>query len=163
MHFETLSPDEAASTFRDLLLHGIDQFIPQRMISLQSSSHSWVNQRCLDLVRSKDTAFGTRAFKTASENCSRGLLMEYQSFLTRQSSKLKELPRGRKRWWRLTDAILGKPTKTSSFPSIKDNNEEILDAKTKCDTFANFFISKWITSLRMFVYIQAKQNNIKAK
>ena len=83
--------------FKNTMLDGIDRFIPQRSISLQSSSHSWINQRCLDLVRAKDDAFGTSEFKEKSKICSRGLFMEYQSFISRQRSKLQQLRRRSKK------------------------------------------------------------------
>ena len=57
--------------------------------------------------------------------------------------KLKSLRRGSKKWWRLSNELLGKSNKSTSFPPMKyDDGSWALDAKSKADGFANFFKSK---------------------
>ena len=94
----SFSPDEAACYLKDVLEIGIVRFIPQRVISVQASSQSWLNQRCIALVRDKDLAFGTSQYKEVSQRCSTGLVQEYHAFIDRTRKKLQNLQRGSKRW-----------------------------------------------------------------
>ena len=119
--FGTLAPNEAAIYLREVLYDGIGRFIPQRTISCNVSSQSWVTDRCLSLVKAKNEAFGTPQHEALSYACSMGMKAEYQAYLNRTRHKLQNLPKGSKRWWELTNILIEKPTKNTSFLSIKSN------------------------------------------
>ena len=73
MYFSSLSSDDAALYFKSILERGIQRFIPQRLISPQASSHSWLNDRCIALVHQKNQTYGTDDYHEACLKCSKGL------------------------------------------------------------------------------------------
>ena len=74
-----------------------------------------MNDRCLALVKAKNDACGTDNYEALSHTCSTGMRREYEIFLEHTRHKLRSLPRGTKKWWKLTDTLMRKSTKMSSF------------------------------------------------
>ena len=115
--------NKRADFFSEKIQSGIDLFIPQRSIMLSSSSQPWFNNACLALVASKNAAWGTSTYPDAARLCSIGLADAYNNYIKKPRDKLRQLPRGSKRWWKLTNSLLGKPTRSGgSIPALRNHH-----------------------------------------
>ena len=65
--------DEAAATWTKLVLAAAEKFIPRRWRRQQKSTHPWVNDTVVELVRQKNMAVGTERARAAARECSEGL------------------------------------------------------------------------------------------
>ena len=52
----------------------------------RKSTHPWVNDRVLELVRKKRMKVGTQEAKAASQECSRGIKEEYEKYIKREKT-----------------------------------------------------------------------------
>ena len=57
---DEVSPEVGAQRFQDILLDFLIKFIPQKTITIATRSYPWFNDTCLELVRRKRAAWGTR-------------------------------------------------------------------------------------------------------
>ena len=57
-------------------------------------------------------------------------------------SKIAELPKGSKRWWKLNRQLLERKHKISSIPPLKDGETWIKDPDAKANLFAKIFDKK---------------------
>ena len=71
------SVDEAQQNLTELLLTKARQFIPTVWRSLSKSSHSWMNEQCLQLIAAKRESEGTEAYEEKLRKCSEVILKEF--------------------------------------------------------------------------------------
>ena len=64
---ETCLADYGAKHFTEVLLRLVERHIPKKVLKETKSTHPWVNDRVMDLVRRKQQAAGTCEEKTAAE------------------------------------------------------------------------------------------------
>ena len=65
----------------------------------------------------------------------------YNNYIKKQRDKLRQLPRGSKRWWKITNSLLRKSTRSGgSIPALRnDHGEWFLTPQLKADLFAEHF------------------------
>eukprot|EP00969_Alexandrium_andersonii_P221810 9796252-Alexandrium_andersonii.AAC.1 len=107
------------------------------------SSHPWLTPRCVELIRRKCAAAGTDNFRHAAEACSAGLLHAFHLHVTRMREQLRRLPRGSKRWWRISRELLSKISKPASPALRLPDGSWAVQAHTKANALADAFVSKW--------------------
>ena len=98
----------------------------------------------MELIPEKQEAYGRPNEREAAKVCSEGLLKKYDFYISRTRNRLSNLRNGSKAWWKLSSQILTKAKKSSSIPSLKQNNRWYRDAKEKADLFAEVFSTKWV-------------------
>ena len=113
------NPDDAAKTFTDTLLKLAKQFIPRKTVYVSNGSHPWINQMCLDLINSKQQAWGTPSYHEKAKICSKGLFDEYLAYVRRMKNELSKLKRGSKQWWSLSKRLINKAGKSVEIPFLK--------------------------------------------
>eukprot|EP00973_Karenia_brevis_P038919 5373198-Karenia_brevis.AAC.1 len=64
-------------------------------------------------------SFGLPHHSDAVDQCAKGLKAAYSQYVSQLGIKLLSLPRRNKRWWGLTNEILGKAPKSSTIPALK--------------------------------------------
>ena len=108
------------------------------------STHPWVNEHCRALVARKREAEGTEAYAEALRECSEGLLEAYKKWVAETRDKLRALPRGSKKWWKLARALAQKAEKNSSVPPLKRADKTwATDAGDKAELFLETFCEKY--------------------
>ena len=73
-----LDVDAAQRKFTNFVLETARRFIPVKQRVISKSSHPWLNDRCLELVRSKRGAEGTADYQKKAQICSEKILDELQ-------------------------------------------------------------------------------------
>ena len=111
--------DEATTEFTRILVSILDRFVPKRVLTNDVSTHPWLNERCLDLIRRKRSAEGTPGFLDVAAACSAGILAEYHRYIDRTRVKLQQMRRGSKGWWRLANEIMHRKSASSGVPAFK--------------------------------------------
>ena len=97
---EASSADAAAVFMTNAILQASDIFIPKRLLRENKSTHPWVNERVMELVRQKHSAEGTNYFHEAQQTGSVGLKDEFKKYVKKEKgncSKKKGLQKGRSR------------------------------------------------------------------
>ena len=142
---DSMCPTQAAEELTQQILRAARRHIQTRRVELGKSSHPWLNERCLRLVRAKERAAGTEDYPRACAQCSAGIMEEYEAYIRRTRDELRELRRGSKLWWRKSRALLHKLAATSSIPGLKTRSGDwILGAKAKADLLAQAFEEKFV-------------------
>ena len=117
-------------------------YIPSSVIA-NRSSHPWLTPECLTAVQAKVAASGTEVFAVASRVCSDTLLKAHAAYVERMRAKLRNLRRGSKAWWRVSDQILSRVSKPVSSPLKRPDGSWAVSSLEKADVFAASFASKW--------------------
>ena len=132
-------------TFTTYLLKLCKRFIPVVRIVSRNSSHPWLNDRCIRLVRDKQDAEGTAAFERLRDICSTGLKEEYDKYIQKTKSKITASSSSSKRWWKLANMLSLKAGHSSTIPPLKDKaGQWTCDAKGKADLFASTFGANFV-------------------
>ena len=74
---DTMGADESALALTDYIMELVHDHIPSEEKAVCQTSHPWLNQRCLDLIKAKHVAVGTARAEETARECSTGLLDEY--------------------------------------------------------------------------------------
>ncbi len=135
--------DDACERLMTVLLNNIRKHIPTTMISERTTTHPWLNNRCLEAIAAKRDAEGTDLFQDAARKCSDVLFEELCAYNGRVRNRLRKLPRGSKAWWRLSRQLADRRTVASSIPALKhESGEWALTADAKANLLADTFAKK---------------------
>ena len=140
--FADSNADDMAKVFEETIRQTLRELVPTKTISNTSSSHPWLNDRCRSAIDKKLDALGTDQEVIARDHCSQVLLEEHDNFLERTRKKLSKLPGSSKGWWRFSNALAGKRTKTSGVQPLKWNNEWARTSSEKAQLLADTFARK---------------------
>ena len=140
---DSVSVDEAERFFHTSLLDILQRNVPQRELFERKSKHPWINERCLEAIRAKNSSTGNADHVEISSRCSAILLEEYHLYIERMRDKLSKVKRGSKEWWKVTSEIVQKAGKTSSIAGLKSDNGWVLKPQGKSDLLADTFASKF--------------------
>ena len=136
--------DLATERFIEHLLRTLRKHVPVRKKVVTKSSHSWVDDHCLELVAKKREAEGTEAYAERLKECSEGLLEAYRRWVAKTGKKLLELPCASKRWWKLARVLAQKTEKSSSIPPLKRaDGTWTTKAVDKAELFLEIFGGKY--------------------
>ena len=133
--------DYAVLWFNTRILVITSIVIPKIFRTQRLCSHLWINERCLDLVRAKNAVEGTELYTEISKRCRAGLYEEYLEYVKAVHLRLKKLPIGGKKWWRLSHKILQKRDVSSRVPPLlKDDANWAMEDQEKTEAFATTFL-----------------------
>ena len=107
--------EDAAQTFLSHLWVLLCRHIPFSETFHEKRSHPWLNDRCEKAIQKKNAAENSEDFHMKRDECSKILKEEYQAYLHNLKSKIAELPKGSKRWWKLNRQLLERKQKISSI------------------------------------------------
>ncbi len=119
--FADLDADDSAQRLFDAIIEGIDRFIPSRTVTMTSSTHPWINERCRQAIDARLDAIGTTHEIQARDDCTRILVQEHDKYVNKMRKKLHELPSSTRGWWRLANVLFGKRTKSSRVQPLKSS------------------------------------------
>ena len=88
-----------AERLTDNILDLSRQFIPERLLHERKTTHPWINDRVLELVRAKRVAEGTALEEVSREQCSKGILDKFHNYVQKERGALQNMWRGAKGWW----------------------------------------------------------------
>ena len=138
------SVDDAAQLWTQQILQAAQECIPKKELCEKKSTHPWVNDRVLEMVRQKEAAAGTEHARSACEACSACLKEEFEKYIEKEREQLKKEPRASKGWWSKTRRLLNLRGRTCGIPALKKyGGAWCTDAKSKADHLADLFTSKY--------------------
>ena len=137
--------DRATAEITRILLCILDWFVPKRVFTNEVTTHPWLNDRCLELIRRKRLAEGTADFPDAAAACSAGILFEYHLYIERTRMKLRNIRRGSKAWWRLANDIMHRNNGIFGIPALKrDDGSWERTASGKAELLADVLGSRYV-------------------
>jgi len=134
--------EDAVNYFLEVLWLAIVKHIPQEEIMCKKSSHPWLNSRCRAAIIRKNAAENSDSFLISQKNCDEVLREERARYVEVLKLKLAKLPKRSKQWWRINRELLQRKANVSSIPPLRENNQWLLDAKSKANAFAKVFVEK---------------------
>ena len=134
--------EEALLFFLENLWYHLVLHIPRRKICSVKRSHPWLNDRSMAAIQRKNDAEGSEQFDSERAKCMQVLGEEKARYVDELKTKIANLPKSSKAWWRLNRELLHRKAKLSSIPTLKEDNTWISDPKAKADSFACTFVSK---------------------
>ena len=136
--------DRATTNFSNFLLVTARKHIPVHTKTVRKSTHPWMDDGCLELVRRKREAEGTPEYEERLRECSQGILAAYNKYVEKTRKELQELPRASKKWWQLVRSLAQKSEKSSSIPPLKNSEGKwTTDACGKAELFLETFTTKY--------------------
>ena len=138
-----ISPDEGAELLTKTILDAALAFIPQRTLRERKSTHPWLNDEVLSLVKAKHESIGTDIELAARDACSNGIVAAFLKYVQDEKDLLLQLRRASKGWWTKTRRLLQHKGVSSSIPALKDESKHwILDPVGKANVFVATFSKK---------------------
>ena len=140
-----LDADNGAEQLTHTILKIAEIYIPRRWLYERKSTHPWINERVLHIVREKIAAQGKHQEDECRKRCSAIIIEEYGKYVARERNCLRELPKGAKAWWCRSRRLMQKKGVVSSVPALKNSDDEwILPARDKADLFVDSFSKKCV-------------------
>ena len=139
-----LDVDDGTVYFTEKVLEMAKQFIPTRRIREHKGSHPWLNASCREAIARKHEAEGSENYMQVCEDCTQVLKTAYSDYVAKLRKDLKALPKGSKRWWTLSKALMDCSGVRSGIPSLrKASGEWVHDGAGKAQLFVDAFTSKF--------------------
>lgn len=139
-----INPDSAAERLTNTILSLVHRFTSMKESVKSKSDVSWFNDECLRAIQERNLAEGTDNYEAAATKCNKVFMGVYGRYQNKMRNELLVLPRGSKKWWKLSDRLLSKPTRAQSIPALKVNSEWITEPGLKANAFLQCFSSKWV-------------------
>ena len=79
----------------------------------------WINDKVLELVRSKLAAEGTDEETECMKRCSACIMEEYGKHVAKERLQLQAMPKGAKVWWNKSRRLMQKKGVVSSVPALR--------------------------------------------
>ena len=128
--------------FLEVLWLHLVKHIPRAKVKNIKSTHPWLNNKSKEAIRQKNAAEGTERFEEQRTKCAQVLKEERAKWIQLTKTKLANLPRSSKRWWRLNRELLHRKANIVSIPTLREGTEWLSDATSKANAFARKFASK---------------------
>ncbi|CAK1596057.1 unnamed protein product [Parnassius mnemosyne] len=154
------SPDDhsaVADSVTDVVLQGMELFIPSSVVPIGGRSQPWFGRSCKTALRSKQECYQAWAAASATRDVNTSTLKKKYNFASRSfkrviakaksehigriGEKLVRLPSGTRAFWSLAKAVQGNFCKPS-LPSLHREDDSLAhDAKDKADLLGSLFAS----------------------
>lgn len=142
---ENAGADAAAEFLHNEIQAAAIEFIPKRILLENKSTHPWINEKVVDLVKRKQDAENTPQASAARDACSAGMKEEYVKYVNREKAALQGATKALKGWWSKTGRLLRQRARTSTLPAPRNvSGEWVLGAKGKSNLFADSFQDKLV-------------------
>ena len=141
---DVMDVNEAVVWFNNRIKMVMNATVPKLKHDASRVRHPWINEHCLALVRSKIKAEGTSYYADACKRCSEGMYAQFLSYVQETHVKLKKIPTGSKKWWKLSHQVFQNPDTSSKIPPLLRNDQTwAFGDDEKCEAFADTFRRKW--------------------
>ncbi|CAG4986993.1 unnamed protein product [Colias eurytheme] len=150
-------PDARADSVADVVLQGMELFIPSSVVPVGGKSQPWFGQSCREASRTKQDCYQAwtearaardphvkhlkKMYNSASRSFKKKISEAKSEFINRIGKKLTHYPSGTRAFWSLAKAIQGNFCR-SSFPPLRRSDDTLAHtAKEKAETLATLFAS----------------------
>lgn len=141
---QVLKPSENAAELTQNVLEIAERFIPKRYITETKSTHPWLDDTVVALVKAKQAAHGTPGERAAAETCSQGMKRAFDKWADCMEIKLASMSRSSRGWWSLANNLQKLKKKQCAIPALKNNNGDwILENNEKAKLLRSTFASKF--------------------
>ena len=141
--FASEDPNEIAERITEMILTQAHKHIKFNAAILQKRSHPWLTKRVQEAIRIKCEAYGSVSFAAAARTCQDIVAEEFKTYQRKLREQLANLPRGSKRWWRVSQKLLDKKASLSSISPLKASDGRwLLDPIDKANELADTFMNK---------------------
>ncbi|CAK1600021.1 unnamed protein product [Parnassius mnemosyne] len=155
--FSPDDPSAVADSVTDVLLQGMELFIPSSVVPIGGRSQPWFGRSCKTALRSKQECYQAWAAASVTRDVNTSILKKKYNFASRSfkrviakaksehigriGEKLVRLPSGTRAFWSLAKAVQGNFCKPS-LPSLYRRDDSLVhDAKEKADLLGSLFAS----------------------
>lgn len=137
-------PDAGAEYLTQTILELSDACIGRKWVTMQKSTHPWLNDRVVEKVKEKTRAEGTPNEQAAAQTCSAAILEEQRAWSDRMKLEMHSMRTGSKAWWGRSKQLLDLHQKVSSIPALKNpSGQWVTDPHGKAELFATTFQAKY--------------------
>ena len=137
------SSDESVQRFCDFLVETCEQHIPKKRITSKVKDHPWMDETCYAAIEAKCLATGTDEFRVREAECSEVLKAAFLKYQSELRTRILNLSKASKEWWRLNRELLNRRSKHSTIPPLKTSDGRwVLDPGEKANLLATTFQSK---------------------
>ncbi len=140
---DLLSVDDAERHFHNNVFAMLERHIPRRELYERKSSHPWINERCLEAIRTKNDSAGSERFALQTALCSGVLFEEFVAYTQRMRDKSLGEKRGSKRWWKISNEIMDKSASKCAIPALRSESGWLYEPSSKA-LFADVCSSKFV-------------------
>ena len=139
----TVDANTAAEMMTSCFLEQARNFIPRRCLNERRSTHPWINDRVIRMVKEKIAVEWTDVEVECRKRCSACIMEEYGKHVMRERNQLQDMPKGAKAWWSRSQRLMQKKGVVSAIPAPKNTkNQWVLPATEKANLFADTFSKK---------------------
>ncbi|CAK1578452.1 unnamed protein product [Parnassius mnemosyne] len=153
--FSPDDPSAIADSVTDVVLQGMELFIPSSVVPIGGRSQPWFGRSCKTALRSKQECYQAWAAASVTRDVNTSTLKKKYNFASRSfkrvmaksehigriGEKLVRLPSGTRAFWSLAKAVQGNFCKPS-LPSLHREDDSLAqDAKHKADLLGSLFAS----------------------
>ncbi|XP_013173125.1 PREDICTED: RNA-directed DNA polymerase from mobile element jockey-like, partial [Papilio xuthus] len=155
--FKLDDPDAVAVSVSDVVLQGMELFIPSSVVPIGGNTRPWFGQSCKLAARYKQDCYRAWAEASAARDVNTSLLKKKYNFASRSfkrviakaksehvasiGERLVRLPSGTRAFWSLAKAVQGNFCKPS-LPSLRRGDDTLAHtAKEKADLLGSLFAS----------------------
>ena len=143
LHGAKQSPDESVQRFVKFFVQTCESCIPKKQITDAVRDHPWIDDTCMAAIEAKCLATGSAELGERERECNEVLKAAFLNYQTQLRTRILNLPKSSKEWWRLNRELLNRRSKHSTIPPLKTTDGKwILEAERKADLLANTFQSK---------------------
>ncbi|CAF4908224.1 unnamed protein product [Pieris macdunnoughi] len=151
------TPDAVADSVAEVVLQGMELFIPFSAVPVGGKSQPWFRRSCKAALRRKrecfkawaeavtscDVTIGKRkkAYNSASRSFKREIAKAKSEHIARYGEKLAHLPSGTRAFWSLAKAVQGNFCQPSIPPLHREDDSLAHTAKEKADLLGCLFAS----------------------
>ena len=136
--------DAAAASFIDNILRLSRQHIPTRTLREYKGTHPWLDDDCRDAILAKHKRDGQDDYTDACQRCTDVLSRHFALHIQKIRDEMRALPRGSKKWWRLSKQLMDCASHRSGIPSLRAaSGEWVHKGKEKADLFADALTAKF--------------------
>lgn len=155
--FSPDDPNVVADSVADVVLQGMELFVPSSLVPVRGRSQPWFGQSCklacsrkrdcyqawanAAMARGVQTSALKKEFNYASRSLKRDIARAKSQHVARIGERLTRLPSGTRAFWSLAKAVEGNFCRPSLPPLRKEDYSLAHDAKEKADLLGKLFAS----------------------
>lgn len=155
--FASVDPSICADSIADVVLQGMECFIPNSRVRVGGRSQPWFNRSCADAAKAKRAAYKTWAaasmgkdpktdelkkrLNAASRLAKKTAKRARCAHISRIGEQLASYPSGSRAFWSLAKAAEGNFCRSALPPLRKPDDSLAHSAKEKADIFGSLFAS----------------------
>ncbi|XP_062528539.1 uncharacterized protein LOC134200191 [Bombyx mori] len=155
--FSSADPDVCADRLKDVVLQGMELFIPSSEVPVGGRSRPWYNNASRDAAHLKRSAYVAwddarrrrdpniseerRKYNAASRSYKKVIARAKSEHVARIGERLKSYPSGSRAFWSLAKAAEGNFCRSSLPPLRKSDDSLAHSAKEKADLLVKLFAS----------------------